>query len=97
MPCSVVVGYQRLRGPLCCFDFQGVVTPVNCSLPTEVPYVRFEVFTAVKIQVEVFWVVTLKIEAAWMSETLVSYHNTTWHQNPEDLDTKISESHMMIT
>jgi hypothetical protein len=29
-----------------------------------------------------------EMEAAWTSETLVSYHNTTWRQNPEDLDLK---------
>jgi len=65
---------------------------------------RYEVFTVVKIHVTVFWVVTpcsvvvgyvledhlqVKVEAAWSCETLLSYHNTTWYHNPEDLDFKV--------
>jgi hypothetical protein len=26
--------------------------------------------------------------AVWTSETMTSYHNTTWHHNPENLDLK---------
>jgi len=33
--------------------------------------------------------VTLKMEAAKSSETSVSYHNTTQHDNPEDINLNI--------
>jgi hypothetical protein len=63
--------------------------------------VRFEVIM-MRIEVMVFWVVTpcsdvvgyyfnLKMEAARFSETLISYHISTWCLNPEchDLDTDL--------
>jgi hypothetical protein len=34
-------------------------------------------------------VLTLKMETAMSSATLESYHNTTWHHNPEDLNSNI--------
>jgi hypothetical protein len=52
----------------------------------------------VKIQVELFWVVTpcyLHLQSedrgSMDFETLVSYHNTTWRYNSEDLDLNTSK------
>jgi hypothetical protein len=43
---------------------------------------KFEVLTAIKIQVVDLWIVILKMEAARSSEKLVSYHITTWRYDP---------------
>jgi hypothetical protein len=32
---------------------------------------------------------TLKMEAMWPTKTLVSYPNTTWCHNPEDLESSL--------
>jgi hypothetical protein len=56
----------------------------------DINYARFQIFTAVKIEVDVFWVAScmfmMKMEAARYSETLTSYRNTTQRHNPEDLN-----------
>jgi hypothetical protein len=50
-------------------------------------------------QVKVFWFVTLysfvvgrMMEATQTSEMLLSYHSTSWHDNPEDLDLNLHHS-----
>jgi hypothetical protein len=64
-----------------------------------------KILCAMNIQVQIFWVVTpcgfvvgyqrfvgpccLHLHGEGFSETLVSYHNTTWRHNQEDLDLKI--------
>jgi hypothetical protein len=59
-------------------------------------FTRFDVLTAMKIQIAVFWVVTPCSEMAgyqrllspWFSKTVVSCHITIWRHNPEDRDLK---------
>jgi hypothetical protein len=65
------------------FNFRGVLKIsryhqclVSNSTLSETRTSRFDVFTAIKIQVAVFWILT------------VSYHVTVWHHNPDDHNLK---------
>jgi len=44
-------------------------------------FARFEILSAVQIEFD-----RVKMDAERTSETMVSYHNTSWRHNPEDLD-----------
>jgi hypothetical protein len=61
------------------FGVRGVENFSSANM--ELDGARFEVFTAMMIQVAVF---TLKIESKWCLEILVFYHITTRYHNPDD-------------
>jgi hypothetical protein len=79
MSCSVLLGYQRFRGP-CCLHPQGELKmEAAWTSETSVSY-------HTRLKMEAAWTsetlvsyhnTTLKMDASWTSETLVSYHNTT--------------------
>jgi hypothetical protein len=73
MPFSVVVGYRRTG-----WRWRQQEPPKHCY-----PTMTLHGVTA---QNTWTWIFTLKMEAARNSETLLSYRNTTWRQNQENLD-----------
>jgi hypothetical protein len=58
-------------------------------------YVGFEVLTAANMKVAVFWVIALMTEASSISKTLLNFHQTTWHSNPEDSHLQIICRHLI--
>jgi hypothetical protein len=83
-PYSDVVGYGRFEDP-CCLHHYTVPQPRRPQLLSKSLWksslVRFEVFTAVKIQVEVFWVMT--------PYSVVSRGPLCLHLHPEDGGSKV--------
>jgi hypothetical protein len=108
--CRIELVYFRVKGCVICISLSILRFPSETEYyhdeSNQHEFMKFEILTAVKLQIAVFWIImsyrlvegyqrfagTLKRERALSSEKFVTIYPTIWCHNPKKLNLHVSET-----